>query len=51
VLDYFSPAPLVKVEPLPIVGGGSGIFWKLTQNGCSLMMSIRTIKTNQENQI
>jgi hypothetical protein len=38
---------LVKVEFVPAVGGGMGLFWVLTDSGHALMMSLRAVKTEQ----
>lgn len=38
---------LVKVERLSTIGGGVGVFWSLTEAGHALMMSLRTVKSEQ----
>ena len=38
---------LVKVERLNTTGGGVGVFWSLTEAGRALMMSLRTVKSEQ----
>lgn len=43
----FQALNLVKVESLKTVKGGMGIFWSLTNEGKALMMSLRTVKSEQ----
>lgn len=40
---------LVKVEYLKATGGGMGLFWRLTDAGNSLMVSLRTIRSGKGN--
>jgi hypothetical protein len=43
----FQALRLVKVERLSTIGGGVGVFWSLTESGRALMMSLRTVKSEQ----
>jgi hypothetical protein len=38
---------LVKVEYLKTTGGGMGLFWRLTDAGNSLMISLRTVRSGE----
>jgi hypothetical protein len=38
---------LVKVEYLKATGGGMGLFWRLTDAGNSLMISLRTVRSSE----
>jgi hypothetical protein len=38
---------LVKVEYLKATGGGMGLFWRLTDAGNSLMISLRTVRSGE----
>lgn len=39
---------LVTTSPLTTTGGGTALFWSLTQKGHSLMMLVSTVRRNDD---